>query len=79
MPVKPVIITANSRGEITVTEKQKNILKFASAPNGYREKLATVDELRVLRHTACVRDDNIYCIDQDASNIIVCNKQGEKW
>ncbi len=71
---KPVSITANSRGEIIVTEKHKNILKFASASDGY---IATVDELQVLRRTACDRDDNIYCIDQDTNNIFVCNKQGE--
>ena len=70
----PLGITANSKGDILVTEKIGNIIKFDA--NGQRHKLVAQNELTALRCIAVDDEDNIYCIDEDNNKIMTCDKNG---
>ena len=71
---KPLGITANSKGDILVTEKVGNIIKFDA--NGQRYKLVARNELKALRCIAVDDEDIIYCIDEDNNKIMTCDKNG---
>ena len=70
----PVGITANSKGDILVTEIAGNIIKFDA--NGQRHKLVAQNELKTLRCIAVDNEDNIYCIDNNNNKILTCDKNG---
>ena len=70
----PVGITANSKGDILVTELAGNIIKFDA--NGQRHKLVAQNELTALRCIAVDDEDNIYCIDEENNKILTCDKNG---
>ena len=69
-------ITTNSAGDILVTEKYGDILKFGK--NGSRQTLVrkSSHSLNFLRGIAVDSDDNIYCTDEHSSKILKCNKNG---
>ena len=69
----PLGITANSKGDILVTEKG-NIIKFDA--NGQRHELVVQNELKALRCIAVDDEDNIYCIDDNNNKILTCDKNG---
>ena len=71
----PSGITANSKGDILVTEKEGNIVKFDS--NGKKEKLIAQNELTSLRCIQLDDEENIYCIDRDNNKILTCDTNGE--
>ena len=71
----PSGITVNSKGDILVTEKKGNIIKFDS--NGKKERLAAQNELTALRCIQLDDEDNIYCIDQENNKILTCDRNGE--
>ena len=71
---KPLGITANSQGELLVTERDGSIIKFYT--NEKREKLVTQRELTALRCIAVDDEDNIYCIDENNNKILTCDKNG---
>ena len=68
----PLGITANSKGDILVTEKLRNIIKFDA--NGLRHKLVAQKKLKELRCIAVDGEDNICCIDQVCNKILTCDK-----
>ena len=70
----PLGITANSKGDILVTESVGNIIKFDA--NGQRHKLVAQNELKALRCIAVDDEDNIYCIDENNNKILTCDKNG---
>ena len=70
----PLGITANSKGDILITERVGNIIKFDA--NGQRHKLVTQNELKALRCIAVDDEDNIYCIDEKSNKILTCDKNG---
>ena len=71
----PSGITANSKGDILVTEKKGNIIKFDS--NGKKERLVAQNELTALRCIQLDDEDNMYCIDQENNKILTCDRNGE--
>ena len=70
----PVGITANSKGDILVTELAGNIIKFDA--NGQRHKLVAQKELKALHSIAVDDEDNIYCIDSSNNKILTCDQNG---
>ena len=70
----PLGITANSKGDILVTERVGNIIKFDA--NGQRHKLVAQNELNASRSIAVDDEDNIYCIDETNNKILTCDKNG---
>ena len=70
----PLGITANSKGDILVSEKVGNIIKFDV--NGQRHKLVAQNELKGLRCIAVDDEDNIYCINEENNKILTCDKNG---
>ena len=70
----PVGITANSKGDILVTEVTGSIIKFDV--NGRRHKLVAQNDLKALRCIAVDDEDNIYCIDTSNNNILTGDKNG---
>ena len=69
-------ITTNSTGEILVTEKFGDIVKFEQ--DGNRQTLVEYSShgLNSLRSIAADSDGNIYCTDFKSSQILKCNKNG---
>ena len=65
-------ITANSKGDILVIEKLRNIINFDA--NGLRHKLVAQKKLKALRCIAIDDEDNICCIDQVCNKILTCDK-----
>ena len=70
----PVGVTANSKGDILVTELAGNIIKFDA--NGQRHKLVAQKELKALHCIAVDDEDNIYCIDSSNNKILTCDQNG---
>ena len=66
----PLGITANSKGDILVIEKLRNIIKFDA--NRLTHKLVAQKKLKALHCIAIDDEDNICCIDQ------VCNRELEQ-
>ena len=67
-------ITANSKGDILVTERVGNIIKFDA--NGQGHKLVAQNDLKALGCIAVDNEDNSYCIDKNNNNILTGDKNG---
>ena len=70
----PIDITANSKGDVLVTNGDGNIIKFDT--EGKREKFVTQNELKGLRCIAVDDKDNIYCIYEENNKILTCDING---
>ena len=70
----PVGITANSKGDILVTELVGNIIKFDA--NGQRHELVAKNDLEKLHCIATDDEDHIYCIDENSNKILTCDQNG---
>ena len=69
----PTGITVNSVGEILVSEKMGNIIKFDTEGN----RRTLVEQNRInLRHITVDDEDNIYCIDNNSNRLLICDQNG---
>ena len=75
--MRPVGITANSKGEIIVSlfKGNTNIIKFDT--EGKRVDLVKDSSLVQPHCIACDDEDNIFCIDNFSSMILTCDDNGD--
>ena len=73
--VKPLGITANSRGEILALSECTNIVKYDE--EGKRVDLVEVRGLECPCYIACDDEDKIYCVDEETDKILACDGNGD--
>ena len=71
---KPTGITANSVGEILISERRGNIIKFDT--EGNRRTLVEQNRVNMLRKIAVDGEDNIYSINETSNGILRCDENG---
>ena len=72
----PSGITANSMGDVIVTEYEGNIVKLES--KGETSVLVEYSDSKLTKLESVSTDDedNIYCTDEDTNKLLTCNKDG---
>ena len=70
----PTGITVNSVGEILVSERRGNIIKFDT--EGNRRTLVEQDRVNAVRKIAVNGEDKIYCIEKTSNTILRCDRNG---
>ena len=70
----PTGITVNSVGEILVSERRGNIIKFDK--EGNRRTFVEQDRVKYLRKIEVDGEDNIYCIEKTSNTILRCDRNG---
>ena len=72
----PIGVTADSEGDIIVTEASRDIIKFDKEGNKHVLVKHSKTMLDTLIAVASDKEDKLYCIDQETNKIMRCDKNG---